>query len=161
MSFPASLTPELATKVHAEVAKGTPITYVADLLRIGRQTFYDWVSKGEAILAGEREPAKEAGGIQPDYADFVLGLRAARATAVIGSVEAVRKSERGHAGHQFWLERQIREEFGPKSEVEVKHSGSVALVDWSTAQLGDLGEAAIDVEFEEVPLALETTKPGG
>lgn len=161
MTMPSLLTPERIARTKELAADGIPRIYIAQDLQVRRETFYDWIEKGQKILAGEMERPPEAGGVHADYAAFVLALEAGDAEYVVRAVRAIGGAEKGHTGHQWLLERTKRAEFGPKSEVEVKHSGTVALVDWSTAGLGDLGERAIDVEFEEVgPLAL-TEKPGG
>lgn len=61
------LTPEVAATICAEIGKGRPVTVAVDIARIHRQTFYDWVARGE-------------GGLEP-YASFVADMKAARANA--------------------------------------------------------------------------------
>ncbi len=173
MPLPSAMTPDMPRQAYELAILGIPRCHIADKLGVGRRTFYDWIAKGDAILDGEMDPPRDAGNHPPDYAAFARALRMAEADAVIASASAIR-TEKGSPGHQWWLERTHPNEFGNRQKLEVEHSGTVQIIDWSTNAAGALAERmaevpAIDAEFSSVDAlavprgtpALTTTKPAG
>ncbi len=157
----ALLTPALTSQAAELAREGLPASLIAAKLRVGRRTFFDWLTKGEAQAEGEERPP-----YSPDYAAFYLSVQEARADAGLTSIRRVR-TERGSTGDAWWLERAFPAEFGTRTKLEVEHSGTVQIIDWSTNAAGALAERmaevpAIDAEFSSVDaLAITTTKPGG
>ena len=118
MGRPSKLTDELIQQFCDEVAEGTPICYVCDLLYITEQTYYNWYNKGE-------EDTKE--GLQTIESDFFEGIKNAYARYVITSNRRIKKGEPGWQGTAWWLER-TNNKFMPKQQIQADEDGKVNVI---------------------------------
>ena len=114
----SKLTKETTEAFAAEVADGLPVEYCCDLLRISRQTYLNWMERGERDQAND---------IESDFRAFFEAIKNAYASFIKESKRIIRKGEHGWQGAAWWLER-TNVNFILKQRVEAGEDGKVTVV---------------------------------
>ncbi len=136
MGRPSLLTPERHKAIVAAIRAGAFDWIAAEANGIDRETFKSWMRKG---IRTKREP----------YLSFVKDVRAARAQARLSAEIEVRK-EQPFAWLRFGPGREREGEAGWTESTEVKHSGSIGVLDskeWTVISV------AIETALEKFPEA--------
>lgn len=96
------------------IRAGTPIRQACASVGLSKDTFYDWMRRGEVASSGHHK-------------DFYDAVEKAKADAVIESVLIVRKAAKENWQAAAWyLERCHPDEFAKRGEnYKVEHSGGV------------------------------------
>ncbi|MDI6617883.1 MAG: IS630 transposase-related protein [Clostridiales bacterium] len=113
------LNSDIVEKVYKYVAAGNYIETVCQYLNISKQTYYNWLKKGEKAHSGL-------------YFDFVDAIKRAEAEAEMRNVTLIQK-----AGSTTWqaaawyLERKHPDKWGKREQMDLTHSGGIEIkVDW-------------------------------
>lgn len=117
MGRQTKLTPDVQEKVLHALRLGATHRLACDYAGIHKDTFYDWLKRGEAGAEGDE--------LFSDFSDLVKKAQAITATDCLLQIQA--KAGEGVWQAAAWiLERRFPDEYG-KQVVEQKHSGEVTV----------------------------------
>jgi transposase len=107
---PPLLSPELSDLICQSIIFGTPLMHALEDAGVSKQTYYNWLKRGEAALEGD-----------DIYVDFLDAVKKAKSTFVVRAVKRLQKAARNPrnwTAMAWLLERRHPEDFG-KKEVEI------------------------------------------
>lgn len=105
------LTPEVQKKIINALELGAYIKTACDFAGISRETFYNWLKKGELETDSK-------------YADFLAQVNKTLAKAELHSLQKIKESEQWQA-HAWILERRFNSRWGKREALEVTDENTV------------------------------------
>lgn len=153
---PTLLDAEVEKKLIQATELGTPMGAAAEYCGISKRAFEDWMRRGH-IEQGARDDGEEPNPVEQKYLDLYERIMEARAKATFQSAALIRKSAiggqvteettrryRDHNGEvveektvkrtapdwkaaAWWLERQMRSDFGRETKVTQEINGKVEM----------------------------------
>lgn len=124
---PSKLTPELQKEIVTLLTGGNFVETVCDYVGIHRDTFYEWMRRGERGWQIDLEPV--------DYVQFSDAVKKAMSQVEITTVATLRSGPLNWQAKAWWLERRHPDKWGNRQKVE--HSGKIILVNWEDDQKSD------------------------
>lgn len=124
---PTILSQEKQKTICDLVALGNNIEDAVILAEVSKQTFYNWVHRGQLELDRlERNPDTEINPDEAIYADFVDSLQRAKRQAKSRNIAAIQKAVNNGSfrAAQWWLERRYPHEFGKIQRVEYTNTSN-------------------------------------
>ncbi len=118
MARPSKLNHDLIAKAYELVKEGLPVIYVCDNLSIRKQSYYNWMEKGEKDFEEEIES------LEAEFFDYI---KKGVSEYVQEAVRTIKKGEKGWQGSAWLLER-TRKEFMPKQEIKAGDDGKVTVI---------------------------------
>lgn len=108
MGRKTKLTPEITNQICNLIEKGLPYSFVCEAVGIHKDTFYDWMKKGEA---GKKE-----------FSDFSDSVNRSKANFALKCLERVNQAaDNGSVFCATWLlEKRFPEEFGKRENINIK-----------------------------------------
>lgn len=107
---PTKLTPEIQQQIVALLRNGNYVETVCDYVGISKETFYDWLRRGE--VGGQRNTI---------YVEFSDAAKKAISAAETVALSEIRQGVDNWQSRAWFLERRHRERWGNKQAVE--HTG--------------------------------------
>jgi transposase len=122
-----ALTPERVKEILALLQVGNTDEVAANASGISRTTFYKWLVRGRAALE-RMEKGEEIDDEEMRYADFVDGVKRAKAEAIATAVTHVRRAmSKNWTAAMTFLERRDPENWGRKDRVDVHATGIIGI----------------------------------
>lgn len=97
---------ETVDNILKDISNGVPYQIAAEKWGVHESTFRDWRSKGLLAIKENRHDA---------YVDMVRSLREIEAKRITLNISSIRKSEKGHRGKEWELERSFWKYFSAKA----------------------------------------------
>lgn len=146
---PSKLTPEIQAKIVQLLAAGNFVETVCDHVGLHKDTFYEWIKRGERGWAKDKKPV--------NYVDFSDAVKKAIAQVEMLTVNDVRQGVFNWQSRAWWLERRHPDKWGNRQKHE--HSGRVdgtvalTLQDWRKQSQANRQQAtqALDDFAEDEP----------
>ena len=153
MARPSKLTPELSAKLCGYIADGNFFETACALVGVHHVTAWRWIRRGDAEIARVAEDHRRAVRAGEErYVAFRNACARAKADAEHEMVAIVRDAARREHDGEYraalaWLERARPDTWGPRSKVDMRHSGNVALAIAPAKELAEV-EAMSDDQIE-------------
>jgi transposase len=123
---PTKLTPELQAEIAELLKKGNFVETVCDYLGLSKNTFYDWVRRGERGWQVD---------IDAGYVEFSDAIKKAISEVEQSTVEDLREGPLNWQAKAWWLERRHPDKWGNRQKHEV--TGKIIIVNWEDDQQGN------------------------
>jgi|GEM_PF-3239700 len=103
--------PDTVKAILKEIRRGIPYTIAAEMHEVHESTFRDWRRNGRRDIANQ---------VKSDYSELVRSLREIEGNRIAKNIAMIRKSEKGHRGKEWELERSFWKYFSAKAgEIEL------------------------------------------
>lgn len=116
MARPTKLTTELQKQICTLLSGGNFVETVCDLVGISKDTFYEWVKRGDR---GWKQD------VDGGYVEFSDAVKKAIAMVEVSSINDLRKGGNGWQAKAWWLERRHPDKWGNRGKSTVEHGGNL------------------------------------
>ncbi len=113
MGRPSKLTPELRERICEYIRAGNYLSTACEACGISRQTYLNWMERGEKARGGE-------------FLDFFDAVKKAEKEAEIRNVAIINKAAgKNWQAAAWWLERRHPEKYGKKDTLKAQLEGRI------------------------------------
>jgi len=124
---PSKLTPELQAEIVKLLSEGNFVETVCDYVGLSKNTFYDWVRRGERGWQSDIEPV--------NFVEFSDAIKKAMAEVEKSTLIELRAGPLNWQAKAWWLERRHPDKWGNRQKVDLTHK--VVAVNWGDGKTDD------------------------